>query len=129
MCLVMVGVVALLVVSVATYDSNNSGSTPSPAPAAITRPAVSAAKAAYYLELMDGADAARCTWIKGTISEFDCVFRQGHARARARVYKSVGMDETIGVFDCVPLSPGRGNAPGPGGDQICPGSRKARTKL
>jgi hypothetical protein len=128
MCLVMVGVVALIVVTVATYDSNNSGSTRSPAPAVINRPALSPVKAAYYLELMDGADAARCTWIKGTISEFDCVFREGHARARARVHKSFGMDETIGVFDCVPLSSVREKAPDPGGDQICPGPRKVRPR-
>jgi hypothetical protein len=128
MVLVMIGVVALVVVSVATYDGDDLGSGPSHAQAAITRPAVSPADAAYDLELMHGADAARCTWIEGTVSEFECVFREGRERARARVVKSVGMDETIGISDCVPLNSGREKKSDPGHDQICPESRKARSK-
>jgi hypothetical protein len=105
-CLVMVGVVVLIVVAVATYGGGPEVAR-SPGPAAITRPAITPAKAAYYVELMDGADAARCTWIRGTVDEFECVFRKGRSRARARVSKPIGgMDERIDIGDCEPITAG-----------------------
>jgi hypothetical protein len=113
MGLVLVVVVTLVVVSVATYDGGSDlpssfESTPT------THPAFPPSRAAYDLKLMDGADAARCSWVKGTQAEYDCVFRIGSSRARARVGLSTGMDETIGMSGCKLItggvSHGGGNA-------------------
>jgi hypothetical protein len=113
MGLVMVGLIALAVVRVATYDGK-SDSSPTFEPAPIVGPAFPPSRAAYDLKLMHGADAARCSWVNGTRAEYDCVFRIGSSRARARVGLSTGMDETIGISGCKPISvaasQGGGNA-------------------
>jgi hypothetical protein len=111
---VMVGMVALIVVNVATYDGG-SDSPPSSESTPTTHPAFPSSRAAYDLELMDGADAARCSWVKGTRTEYDCVFRIGASRARARVGLSTGMDETIGMSGCKLITAGAGH----GGGNAC----------
>jgi hypothetical protein len=111
MGVVMIGVVALVVVKVATYDGN-SDSPPTFESTPTTRPAFPPSRAAYDLKLMHGADAARCSWVKGTRAQYDCVFRVGSSSARARVGLSTGMDETIGISGCklIGASQGGGNA-------------------
>jgi hypothetical protein len=115
MGLVLVGLIGLAVVKVATYEGGSdspraSESTP------ITHPAVPPSQAAYDLRLMDGADAARCSWVKGTWDEYDCVFRVGSSKARARVGLSIGrMDETIAISGCKLVTAGAG----PGGGDAC----------
>jgi hypothetical protein len=128
MRLVMAGVVVLIVVAVATDRRGDSEDQLPGRPAIVTRPAVSAATVAYDLELMAGADEARCSWVTGTQNEFSCAVRIGRARAETRVYKPLDMTETIGIRRCARLNPQHAKEGGLGEGNACPALVGARSK-